>query len=119
MAIASARLHRRITLQQRSSALDGVGNQDTTWTDVAPVWADVQPLNGRELVAAQAVNSSVTHQILIRYQTQFADPKVMAAMRAVMTKDGITRIFNIHASRDEDERRRYLILDAEEGMNDG
>lgn len=115
----SGDLNRRIILQQRSTAQDTFGQQSTTWTDFATVWAKVEPLSGREQMAAQAMQSSVTHQITIRYQTQFADPKVMAAMRATLTKDGVTRIFNILDARDEEERRHSLIMDAEEGLNDG
>lgn len=112
-------LTRRITLQQRATTQDTFGGQSITWTDVATVWAAVEPLTGRELLSAQAVQSTVSHQITIRYQAQFADPKQMAQMRAVMIKDGVTRLFNIHGSRDEGEKRQSIVLDAEEGLNDG
>jgi SPP1 family predicted phage head-tail adaptor len=112
-------LNRRITLQSRSTGQDTSGGQLLTWTDVATVWAQVEPLNGRELLAAQAVQSSVSHQITIRYQIQFADPKVMAKMRAKLVKDSVTRYFNIHAARDEGELRQVIIMDAEEGLNAG
>jgi SPP1 family predicted phage head-tail adaptor len=112
-------LNHLITLQSRSTSQDASGGQLLTWSDVTTVWANVNPLSGRELLAAQAVQSSVSHRITIRYQTQFADPKVMAKMRATMVKDGVTRIFNIHAARDENEARHKIIMDAEEGINNG
>lgn len=112
-------LNRRITLQSRSTSQDASGGQLLTWTDVATVWANVDPLSGRELLAAQAVQSAVSHQITIRYQVQFADPLVMAKMRARLVKDGVTRYFNIHGSRDEGEMRQDIIMDAEEGLNNG
>lgn len=118
-AVRSSNLRRPIVIQQRAGTLDPVGGQSATWTTVATVWADIQPVSGQEKQAADAVQTSVTHQIFIRYQAQFADPRVMAAMRATETKDGITRIFNIRDSRDVEERRRMLVLDVEEGMNDG
>jgi SPP1 family predicted phage head-tail adaptor len=117
--ISAGALNRRITLQSHSITQDTYGEPLNTWTNVATVWAAVEPLSGRELLAAQAVQSSVTHQITIRYQVQFADPKVMAAMRATMTKDGVTRIFNISDSRDLEEHRNMLVLGATEGLNDG
>ena len=43
----------------------------------------------------------------------------MAARRAVFMKDGVTRIFDIRGSHDNEENRRYLVLDAEEGMSNG
>lgn len=117
--IGAGAFNRRITLQQRSVTQDTAGEPAHTWTDVTTVWANVLPLNARELMAAEAVQSSVTHQITIRYQAQFADPGAVAKMRASMTKDGVTRYFNIHGSRDDGEKRQNLILDAEEGLNDG
>lgn len=118
-AVRTSSLRRRITLESRSVVEDGIGGQSTTWTTVATVWADIQPLSGREKQSAEAMQTSVTHQIFIRYQPQFANPKVMAAMRAKETKDGLTRIFDIHDSRDMEERRRIIVLDVEEGLNDG
>lgn len=112
-------LNYRITLQSRSTSQDASGGQILTWTDVAPVWANIDPLSGRELLAAQAVQSTMSHRITIRYQKQFADPKLMAMMRATMVKDGVTRYFNIHAARDINEMRHYIIMDAEEGLNAG
>ena len=117
--IRAGELHRRITLQTRSVVVDTFGGQSTTWIDLTTVWANIQSLTDRELMASQAVQSSVTHEITIRYQVQFADPKVVAAMRATLLKDGVTRIFNIHGARDDGERRELLILSAEEGLNNG
>ena len=115
----SGELNRRITLQQRSAAQDTSGQRLLVWIDVATVWAKIEPLSGRMVLAAQAVESSVTHQITIRYQAQFANPKTMAAMRATLVKDGITRYFNINAAHDENEHRHVLVMDAEEGLVDG
>jgi len=87
--------------------------------DVITVYADVSALSGHEMMAAQAVNVSVTHKIALRYKPQFVDPKAMAAMRAIWVKDGVTRIFNIQSSEDDDERRKYMTLSAYEGINAG
>lgn len=119
MAIRSSNLNRRIKLQQRSTAVDSFGGQSTAWTDVTTVWGQLEELTEREMMAAAAVQSAVTHKLVIRYQPQFADPKKMAAMRATLTKDSVTRIFNIHGSADQDEKRRFLELTVEEGLNDG
>lgn len=117
--IRAGELNRRLTIQSRSTTQDTVGGQSTTWATIATVWANIEALTARELMAAQAVQSSVSHQITIRYQPLLADPKAVAEMRAVLVRDGVTRIFNIHGSRDEGERRRNIILDAEEGLSDG
>lgn len=115
MAIRAGILRRRLTVQQRTTAQDSSGGQLTTWSDVATVWGDIQPLTGRELVTAQAVSTEVSHQITIRWQPAFASPKSVAAMRVSYAG----RLFNIHAAINEDERNRTLTLMASEGTNDG
>lgn len=106
----AGQLRRRVTIQQRSATQDEYGQPLTDWTDVATVYAAVEPLNGRELLAAQAVNSEVSHNVTIRYRAG-----VTPAMR--LNYGG--RLFNIHAVLDENERHRMLTLQCSEGMNDG
>lgn len=111
----SGALGQRITLQQRTVAQDPTGGQLAIWTDVATVWAEVTPLSGRELIAAQAVASETSHQVTMRWQPAFADPKAVAALRVIFNG----RHFNINASINEDERNRTLMLLVAEGVNDG
>ena len=108
-------LGQRITLQQRTIAQDATGGQLATWTDVATAWAEVTPLSGRELIAAQAVASETSHQITLRWQPAFVDPKRVAARRIVFNG----RQFNINAAINEDERNRMLTLLVSEGLNEG
>lgn len=108
-------LRRRVTLQSRSTIKDSFGAQSTAWSDVATVWAEVSPLSGRELMAAQSINVEISHLVTIRFQQQFAGPKAVAAMR-ILYGD---RIFNIHASLDTDERHRSIQLTCSEGLSDG
>lgn len=108
-------LRRRITIQQRSSSTDELGQPTTEWTDVATVWADVSPLSGRELLAAQAARAQINGMVTIRYQRQFSDPVAMAARRILYG----SRILNITSSRDVDEMHQYIELSYAEGANDG
>lgn len=108
-------LRHRVTFQSRSVATDSFGAQSTIWTDVTTVWADIAPLSGRELLAAQQINVEISHSITIRFQQQFSGPKAVAAMRIIYCD----RIFNIHASIDPDERRRSIVLTCSEGLNNG
>lgn len=103
-------LNRRIKLQQRSTTKTDAGTEQTTWSDVATVWANVQPLSGRELMAAAAVNAEVTHLIVIRYR-----PGVTARMRAVYG----TRIFDINAVIEPEMAHVSLELMCTEGVNVG
>jgi SPP1 family predicted phage head-tail adaptor len=108
-------LRHRVRIQKRSVVTDTFGAQSHVWTDVATVWADISPMSGRELLAAQAINVDISHVVTIRYQPQFASPKAVAAMRILYGE----RIFNISAPRDVDERHRQIELQCAEGLNDG
>lgn len=113
--IRAGQLTRRIRIQQRSVAQDSFGEPLSQWTDLVTLWAEIQPLSGRELEVAQRISSEVTHQILVRYQSIFADTRTVAAYRAVYKG----RIFDIHASLNEDERNIRITLLASEGLNEG
>lgn len=74
-------------------------------------YASVEPLSGRELIAAQAANSVATHKISMRYAAG-----VTTAMRV---KYG-SRFFNIVSPpRNVGEMGREMVFEAEEGLNNG
>ena len=114
-SIRSGQLTRRLRIQSRSSAQDSFGGPQLSWGDVATVWADIQPLSGRELESAQRLASEITHQIIVRYQPILADTRVVAGYRALYK----ARIFNIHACMNENERNAVVVLLASEGLDDG
>jgi SPP1 family predicted phage head-tail adaptor len=99
-----------VTIQQRSLTQDSYGGQSETWSDVMTVWASIEPLSSRELMAAQAVQSETTHQIRIRYM-----PGITADMRAVYNG----RYFNLARPLNTEERNIELVIPAIEGLNRG
>lgn len=108
--LRAGELDRRIKLQARSTTKTDSGTELLTWTDVATVWANIQPLSGRELVGADAVNAELTHLILIRYRQG-----VTARMRAIYG----TRIFDINAVVEPQMAHVSLQLLCTEGMDEG
>lgn len=113
------RFRHRIRLQRRSSAKDALGQEGVGWVDVGqPLWADVQPLSGRERLAGQAIHSEVNHTITIRYQRQFSNPREVTAMRILYGRSW-ERVFSIHALIDPEERHQVLDMSCSEGLNDG
>lgn len=108
-------LNRLISIQQRSTSQDGFGQQLTTWTEVKKVYALIEALTGNERIAAMSVSADVSHRITVRYDAIFADPRVVAAYRAVYNG----RVFNIQASMNIDEANRTVELLAAEGLNNG
>lgn len=103
-------LRKRVLIQQRSTGQDTSGGQLTTWSDVATVWAAIEPMSGRELINAAAAQSEATHTVLLRYR-----PGIVPAMRINYQ----SRLFDIKAVLDENERHRMLTLICAEGLNNG
>lgn len=110
----SGKLRHKVSLQslvEGSPNLKPSGEPDAVWTDVLTnVSASIEPLRGRELFAAQEHHSEVTTRIRIRYRDG-----VTAAQRV---KFG-TRVLNILAVLNREERDIELELMCSEGLNDG
>lgn len=113
--ISAGMLTRRIKIQRPSTIKDSVGAPCRSWLDVATVWADIQPLSGKEAVIANRISAELSHQIIVRYQSLFDNPQQVAQMRVLYN----ARIFNIHSALNEDEKRTQIILLASEGLDDG
>ena len=114
-SLRAGQLNRRITLQRQSIVQDSYGGPVRTWLNVATIWADIQPLTGRELEIAQRMASEISHQITVRYQASLTDTGVVSGYRALYK----ARIFNIHAALNEDESNVLVTLLASEGLDDG
>jgi SPP1 family predicted phage head-tail adaptor len=65
--ISSGLLRERVTIQAPTEQQNQFGEATVTWSDVATVWASVQGLSAREYLAAQQVDSVITHKIRIRF----------------------------------------------------
>jgi SPP1 family predicted phage head-tail adaptor len=103
-------LRRQITIQSRSSTPDTFGQSVRTWSNLVTTWADIEPLSGRELEVARAVQPEVTHQVTIRYRTGLTD-----VMRIVYQG----RYFNINSILDVGMRHEILQMLCTEGLDDG
>ena len=104
-----------VKFQTRDGAVDSYGQQVTTWTDAFTTRASIEPLSAREVFAAQAVQSEVSHRITVRYRSQLANPTAVAAMRVLYG----TRVFNIVGALNINERHGIVEISASEGLNDG
>jgi len=105
--IRAGELRHRVTIQQKSVTRNTLGEEVVTWQDVATVWADVQPLSGKEYFDAQQVNAEVTVRIRIRYRTG-----VKPEMRVVFG----SRVFDIQAVINVDGRNQELQLMCKEAV---
>lgn len=106
-------LRHRIQFQKLTPGIDPETQEPTpgVWVDVAKVWAAIEPLSGREFIAAQAVQSEVVGRIVIRRRTD-----IKAQMRGLYRG----QVYNIHGILpDPKSGLDYLTLPYSEGVNDG
>ena len=103
----AATLRHRVILQSSAATADGGGGAATAWSDVATLWASIEPLKGAERLSAQQLESPVSHRVRLRMRVG-----VTTAMRL---KFG-ARVFNIRAVINRGERNRLLELLCEEGV---
>jgi SPP1 family predicted phage head-tail adaptor len=113
--VRSGNFRHRLTFQTKSKEQDELGEPINAWVDAFKCWGEVAPMSGRELIAAAAVQSEVTHTISVRYRPELQNPKDVAAMRVLFG----ARVFDINASMNQDERNRLVMLQAKEGINNG
>lgn len=67
--IAAGRLNKRIQIQVRVPIKDEFGHTDKSpWSTIATVWAVVEPISGRQLIASEQVLAEITHKIVMRYR---------------------------------------------------
>lgn len=104
----AGRLNKRVTIQKLVEAADGYGDvTETATTNVATVWASVEPLTGREFIEAKAYSADVTHRVRMRY------------LSGITSKHQLrlgTRRLNIEAVINVGERNRELELMCKEAV---
>lgn len=103
-------LTHRVTLQSRSVTQDALGQEAASWADVVTVWAQAQPLRGREFFAAGQTQSEVTTRFLIRWRSD-----VVPTMRVIWRGEP----YDIDAAIDVDGARQVLELMCRAGVRDG
>lgn len=65
----AGRLDQRVTIERFTTTRDPDYNTEIkAWVPLATVWAAVEPLNGREYIAAQVAQAEVETRIRLRYR---------------------------------------------------
>lgn len=119
MPLDAGLLRSRITIQQRTTGTDSLGQPLTTWEDVATVWADIRTQSGlsslrSERIVADQTTSETAYSIRIRWRDD-----ITAAMRASETSGGVTRLFDIRQVIEDVTAREYLDLVCSLGNGEG
>lgn len=107
-------LNERLAFQKRvASADDGYGNREGSWQEQFRCAAKVQPLRGSEAVIAQRLAG--VQPVIITIRSCVAARLVGPFWRAVDTRDS-SRVFNIKAGANFDERNEFITMMAESGV---
>ena len=64
----AGQLDQRVTVERYTSTQDELGQPIESWAPLFTCWAAVEPLTGREYLAAQAAVSEVTARIRMRFR---------------------------------------------------
>ena len=97
----AGKLDQRVTVERFTSTVDDWGTPIDTWAPLFSCWAAVEPLVGREYLAAQAAQSEVTARVTMRYR-----PGITAQDRVI--HNGTT--YNIVSLIDVRSGHRELVL---------
>ena len=94
-------LDQRVTVERFTSTQDELGQPIEAWAPLFTCWAAVEPLTGREYIAAAAAVSEVTAKIRLRYR-----PGVLGTDRVI--HDGT--VYQIESVIDVRSEHRELHL---------
>lgn len=93
-------LNHELTLEEPVETPDGAGGFTTLWSEVATVWARLEPVNPEREFWAGRTSPEQTHRVTFRYRDN---------VRTGMRFRKLARLFPIVSVQDADETRRYLI----------
>ena len=89
----------RLSLEEQTSTPDGQGGGTLSWTEIAAMWAKIEPVSTSLAERAGAEIGTITHRIWLRFREG-----VSAGQRL---RKG-ARLFAIKLVQDPDETGRYL-----------
>jgi len=109
--MTAGRLKKRVTLETYAETPDSFGDATVgNYTELARIWASVQPLRGRELAQFQQVHADISHRIVIRYSDKVS--VITPKDRAVLG----SRNFDIISVLNKREANRELELMCKENI---
>lgn len=94
-----------LALEKATLAGDGAGGHAESWSEVATLYARIEPVSARSRFGADQTLEAVTHRITLRHR-QNIESGMRFRLRA--------RVFEILTVHDPDETRRYLVCQARE-----
>ena len=114
--IRAGQLRKVVDIESPPTGQTSSGDPNTNWgTFLSQVHASIEPLSGRELIAAAAVQNAGTHLVTMRYRQG-----VTAKMRVKYSTLSGIRYFNIISPpRNIEERGHKMEFEVQEGLKNG
>src|SRR5690554_3266620 len=63
----------RVAIERYVTTSDGMGGTTQTWSEVGKVWCNIKPLSGQKRLEFGKLDSTVTHEVLMRYREDITD----------------------------------------------
>lgn len=95
-----AALRHRVTIEQPVRTDEEGGAATLVWQQVAAVWAEIEGLDGSEILRAETPVARATHRIVMRYR---------AGIDATMRIVAAGKYHEIVSALDEEGRKRWLV----------
>lgn len=112
--MSAGELRERLLFQERRTIPDdGYGNREGNWRVMFETRARVRPLVGSETVIASRLAGLQPYRLTVR--SNETTRQITPGWRAVDSRD-TSRIFNITAIANMDERSKYLDIMAQTGV---
>ena len=110
MVMDIGKLRHRVTLESYEVLKDNIGTEKRTWRQMTTVWASIEPVSGRELIAIGMEKAEVTTKVTIRYRSNIG-PHVRIRFG--------DRIFEVVSTINPEERNILLSLMCKEILRTG
>lgn len=105
--INAGELTKQIRLRTSTQVANGSGGYTVTPTDSNPIWAKVEPLNGREQLVAMQSGIERPHRFTFRY----ADAPSISAVTQIVYSG---RVFDVKSAIDVEEANVKIVVLADE-----
>jgi len=106
------RFDKRIKFQYQTRVSDGMGGYTNTWTDDLTVWADIQPMTGRQALQEGQIQGEQQFKIYIRYTNDFNSELDNDYRIVYLPGSPNEKIFNIHRVENPGLDREFYVITA-------
>ena len=101
--MTAGKLRHRVQLQVPLEDRDDLGGVRTVWMTMDELWADIEPLKGKEVFEAASIEGRLSHRITLRAYAGFD-----TRWRLVWPEQD--RAFQVYSAKDVQERHRVTEL---------